>query len=639
MNGESLIGQTIGNYRIISRLGRGGMATVYRARQVTMGRDVAIKVMRADLAEDPQYEARFEREAQVIANLQHPRVLPVHEFGHEGDIFYLVMRVIEGESLYQRLLRGKLSLDRAARYVNQIAEALDYAHSQGVIHRDLKPNNVLIDDLDNVYLMDFGLAKMLAATHSLTQTGTVIGTPQYMAPEQWRGEPVDARTDVYSLGVILYEMVVGRPPFESDTPFTLMYKHVNDPPPPPRERLPDLPQAVEAVILQALAKDPAERFASAGALARALTASLRVADVPGAAALVPPPEVKLPDPETAQEAPLHGEGSVPVEALSPEEQADSPPAGLPDSAADDAASVPEPDVAAHAGGEDEAVPQPEHIAPPPPPIPVAPKGRTPPGAGSGVPDARGRKSRQEWDGPPSHRDEPKTPASAVRRAIDVVDHGLESMLEKAALAAPPLSGPASRTDLKPARGVQYSPQGVPANAPAQRMMQGLLVPGEELMGVLDVRGTDQWGLWKTAVVGGLFLNILGGILNAGLLNMLGWVAWVFLAVQIFRTWRGDIGRYYLGFTSDRVIVLPRDAESQPLYGDAFAAGWAYIDRLRLTDRYVLLDMPDGSGETMKFGALLLAEGEGGLGEQQRWLTYSPIGGLIADKGFDADDIE
>lgn len=275
MSSDPLLGQVIGNYQIEERLGRGGMATVYRARQLNMQRDVAIKIMSAELADDPQFVARFEREAQVIAALEHPRILPVHDFGHEGDLFYLVMRLVEGETLYERMLNGPLSPQAAARLIDQIAEALDYAHERGVIHRDLKPNNILLDEYDNVYMMDFGLAKLLAVSSPLTETGMVLGTPAYMAPEQWRGDPVDARTDVYALGVILYEMVCGQPPFESaDTPFTLMYKHLNDTPVPPRAILPSLPEGVDAVILRALAKDPAARYPSASALARAFAAAL-----------------------------------------------------------------------------------------------------------------------------------------------------------------------------------------------------------------------------------------------------------------------------------------------------------------------------------------------------------------------------
>ncbi len=309
VSSDPLLTQVIGNYQIEERLGRGGMATVYRARQINMQRDVAIKVMSAELVEDPQFVARFEREAQVIASLEHPRIVPVHDFGHEGDLFYLVMRLIEGETLYDRMLDGPLSTATAARLVTQIAEALDYAHERGVIHRDLKPNNILLDDYDNIYMMDFGLAKLVAATSNLTETGMVLGTPAYMAPEQWRGDPVDARTDVYALGVILYEMVCGQPPFEgADTPFTLMYKHLNDTPQPPREILPSLPASVDAVILRALAKDAADRYPSAGELAEAFTSALESAPdaapepvsaepaAPGSEPIPPPASITPPVP-------------------------------------------------------------------------------------------------------------------------------------------------------------------------------------------------------------------------------------------------------------------------------------------------------------------------------------------------------
>jgi serine/threonine protein kinase len=280
VSSDPLLTQVIGNYQIEERLGRGGMATVYRARQLNMHRDVAIKIMSAELASDPQFVARFEREAKVIASLEHPRIVPVHDFGHEGDLFYLVMRLIEGETLYDRMLAGPLPPQTAAKLIAQIAEALDYAHERGVVHRDLKPNNILLDDYDNVYMMDFGLAKLVAATSNLTETGMVLGTPAYMAPEQWRGDPVDARTDVYALGVILYEMICGQPPFEgADTPFTLMYKHLNDTPQPPREILSSLPASVDAVILRALAKDPDDRYPSAGALARDFAAALEGAPI------------------------------------------------------------------------------------------------------------------------------------------------------------------------------------------------------------------------------------------------------------------------------------------------------------------------------------------------------------------------
>ncbi len=269
MANDDLINQTLGRgqYEIRAVLGRGGMATVYLARQASMERDVAVKVMTPELADDEAFVERFEREAQVIALLQHPHILPVIDFGKEGEHIYIVMRLVRGGSLDQRLAHGPLDLPLASRMLGQIASALSFAHEQGIIHRDLKPNNVLLDKRDNAYLTDFGIAKMLAGTTQLTATGNILGTPAYMAPEQWRGEAIDARTDIYALGVMLYEMVLGRLPFTGDTPYTLMYKHFNDAPPPPREINPALPPVVEQVILRAMAKDPDQRYQSAEDLA------------------------------------------------------------------------------------------------------------------------------------------------------------------------------------------------------------------------------------------------------------------------------------------------------------------------------------------------------------------------------------
>ena len=252
MASDDLIGARLGQYEIKSVLGRGGMAMVYLARQTSMDRDVAIKVMARELADDEQFVARFEHEAQVIARLQHPHILPVIDFGRENKQIYIVMRLVRGGSLDDRLRGGPLPLKLASRMLGQIASALTFAHEQGVIHRDLKPNNVLLDERDNAYLTDFGIAKMLAGTSKLTATGNVLGTPAYMAPEQWRGDAVDARTDIYSLGVVLYEMVCGCLPFSGETPFTLMYKHFNDAPPPQTTIMPDLPKSIEAVFLRAL---------------------------------------------------------------------------------------------------------------------------------------------------------------------------------------------------------------------------------------------------------------------------------------------------------------------------------------------------------------------------------------------------
>ncbi len=266
-----LSGLMLGQYYLGELIGRGGMASVYRARQASMDRDVAVKVMSAALSHNAEFVARFEREARVIARLQHPHILPVIDFGRSDEHIYLVMRYVEGGILSDRLRATTLSINQANRFLSQIASALEYAHQRGVIHRDLKPNNVLLDEMDNVYLTDFGIAKMLASTttsaYSLTATGSVMGTPAYMAPEQWRSEPVDARTDIYALGVILYEMLMGALPFQAETPFGMMYKHFDTPPPLPRLINPALPPTLEQVVLRALAKQPDERFQSARQMA------------------------------------------------------------------------------------------------------------------------------------------------------------------------------------------------------------------------------------------------------------------------------------------------------------------------------------------------------------------------------------
>jgi serine/threonine-protein kinase len=607
---DPLISQTLGNYEIVGKLGKGGMATVYRARQRNMQRDVAIKVMSADLAADPEFVARFEREAHVIARLEHPRILPVHDFGHEGELFYLVMRLVEGESLYYRLKRGPLPLPTVAHYLTQIAEALDYAHAEGVIHRDLKPNNILIDQWDNLYLMDFGLAKIMAATQSLTQTGVVLGTPAYMAPELWRGEPVDARTDVYALGVILYEMVLGHTPFESDTPFTLMYKHINDPPPSPRETMPDLPVEVEQVILKALAKDKDARYQSAGELARAFNEVVRVAGtlpqrVPPADEPAPP--AVAPEPATGESAPVAGVFDVAKEKSSPAAQDVAPPA-------------PEPAIAAP----EEIVPPPAQIVPPPPPLPLPSEMPAAKDKRKGAPQGTGY-TRMRREERVTIEKEVSVP-QALRQAMEVVDHSLEAAVEKVAEVVPPLPG------------VEDAASFAGPDVPAVRAVSRALRSDEPVIGVIDVRGTTQWRLWKQLTVGGLVLNILGGVLNAGLLSALGWLAWIFLAVQLFRTWRGVIGQYYLGCSAERVVLLPHDSNGKPLSGERYVASWAAVERLRLSDRYVLADLTLDDGETISFAGLLVAVGAGGLGEQLRWLPGSPLVALLSGRGFEVRNL-
>ena len=273
---SNLIGQQLGQYKVISLLGKGGMATVYRARQESISRDVAVKVIKPDLAGAEMFVARFEREARTVASFSHPHILKVFDYGQYEDTVYLVIELMTGGSLSDLIEQQKaLSIEMTVKMLDQISHALDYAHKRGVIHRDLKPQNVLLDDDQNAFLTDFGIAKVTSSGTGLTQSGIAMGTPSYMPPEQWRGETVDARADIYALGVMLFEMLTGRVPFQGDTPFSMMYKHLNDPPPALGTIRSDISSAVDAVIYQALAKNPEDRYESAAALSAAFKEALK----------------------------------------------------------------------------------------------------------------------------------------------------------------------------------------------------------------------------------------------------------------------------------------------------------------------------------------------------------------------------
>jgi len=268
---EDLTGKQLGQYQIIAPLGEGGMAAVYKAYQLgKMNRYVALKILPRHLAEQLEFVKRFDREANVLAKLQHPRILPIFDFGESDGYTYLAMPFIESGTLAD-LLHGKpLPLPQIRSLTMQILEALDCAHSHGLVHRDVKPSNVLVDERGNCLLSDFGITKILEGTEKLTVTGGIIGTPFYMSPEQGRGETLDRRSDIYSLGVMLYEMATGRVPFEADTPLAVIIKHIHDPLPPPRTLNPTLPDAAERVIFKALAKRGEDRYQSAAEMARAI---------------------------------------------------------------------------------------------------------------------------------------------------------------------------------------------------------------------------------------------------------------------------------------------------------------------------------------------------------------------------------
>ena len=260
-----------GRYELGELLGRGGMAEVRRAVDQRLGRSVAVKQLRTDLATDPTFQARFRREAQSAAGLNHPTIVAVYDTGEETDpvtgvaIPYIVMELVEGSTLRDVLKDGRKILpERALELTQGVLDALSYSHKAGIVHRDIKPANVMLTPNGGVKVMDFGIARAVADTSAtMTQTAAVIGTAQYLSPEQARGETVDARSDLYSTGCLLYELLVGRPPFVGDSPVSVAYQHVRETPVPPSQLDPEIGPEIDAVVLKALAKDPSERYQTA----------------------------------------------------------------------------------------------------------------------------------------------------------------------------------------------------------------------------------------------------------------------------------------------------------------------------------------------------------------------------------------
>ncbi len=263
--------KNIGRYEIKAELGRGGMATVYQAYDPRFEREVAIKVLPREMLHDPQFRVRFEREAKTIAMLEHQAIVPVYDFGEEDGQPYFVMRFMTGGSLSDRLKNGPIPVIEAARLYARLAPALDEAHAKGIIHRDLKPGNILFDQYNEPYISDFGIAKLSESQTNVTGSA-IVGTPAYMSPEQAQGEGIDGRSDIYGMGVILFEMLTGHQPYEGDTPMSVVVKHITDPVPHILDVKPDLPPAVESVIEKAMAKNRDERFPTVKAMADALEA-------------------------------------------------------------------------------------------------------------------------------------------------------------------------------------------------------------------------------------------------------------------------------------------------------------------------------------------------------------------------------
>ena len=275
---DNLIGQSIGRYHIIEQLGQGGMATVYKAYDTRLERDVAVKIIRTDQFPPATLEKvlkRFEREAKALARLSHSNIVSVIDYGEQEDVPYLVMTYLPGGTLKEKI-KGRIHWAEAARLLLPVAQALAYAHQQGVIHRDVKPNNILVSHSGAPMLTDFGIAKMLdlSEAQTLTGTGVGIGTPEYMAPEQGLGREVDGRADIYSLAIIFYELITGRKPYTADTPMAVVFKHISDPLPRPGEYVPGLPEQVEKVLFKALAKKPEDRYESMDGFIQALDTCL-----------------------------------------------------------------------------------------------------------------------------------------------------------------------------------------------------------------------------------------------------------------------------------------------------------------------------------------------------------------------------
>ncbi|HUG33179.1 MAG TPA: serine/threonine-protein kinase [Anaerolineales bacterium] len=275
------IDENVGPYRIIEQLGQGGMATVYKAYHPSLDRYVALKALHPAFGEDVTFAARFQREARVVARLEHPFIVPVYDYADHEKRPYLVMKFIEGDTLKARLNAGPLTTKDIDKVVDSVGSALAYAHKQGILHRDIKPSNVLVATDGEMYLADFGLARIAQSGESTLSSDMIMGTPQYISPEQAMGKKeLDAGTDIYSFGVMLYEMVVGQVPFSADTPFSIIHDHIYTSLPLPRSINPDVPEPVERVLLKALAKERADRYADVAEMAAAFKGAWREAGVP-----------------------------------------------------------------------------------------------------------------------------------------------------------------------------------------------------------------------------------------------------------------------------------------------------------------------------------------------------------------------
>ena len=398
---EISIGSVLAGYRIEGLAGEGGMGRVYRATQTGLNRQVALKLIMPELATEPDFRARFERESRLTASIEHPNVIPVYEAGDAEGQLFIAMRWVEGTDLRSEILtEGRLEADRAIGIVEQVAAALDAAHSGGLVHRDVKPANVMLTTAhghEHVYLTDFGLTKRAGSGTALTRTGAFVGTPDYMPPEQIKGERADARTDVYALGCLLFHALTGRTPYDRDTEVAKMYAQLHDEPPSAADTVPGTPVDLDAVIARALAKDADERYLSAGDLGRAARAALTGRDPSQperslATGLAAPPTELSPAASPAADLTAATPAPGPTAATPPPgptaatpppgPTAATPPPGptaaTPPPGPTAATPPPGPTAATPPPGETAATPPPgETAATPPPPASPPPAGRRP----------------------------------------------------------------------------------------------------------------------------------------------------------------------------------------------------------------------------------------------------------------------